>query len=266
VKFERSSGLLLHPTSLPSKYGVGDLGDGAYEFIDFLKQTNQKIWQILPLNPPGYGESPYQCFSAFAGNVILISIDKLMLKGLLTKEEIDRIPKFGETEVEFSKVKKFKEELFLKAFSKFDSSNEGELYSEFKEENEYWLDDFCFYMAIKEHFNYIAWNYWDKDIAFRDAEAVKRYRIKLANEIKYQEFLQYIFLQQWNELKKYANKNSVKILGDLPIFVAYDSSDAWVNPELFQLKSDGNPSKVAGVPPDYFSETGQLWGGPYARR
>ena len=263
MKFERSSGLLLHPTSLPSKYGVGDLGDGAYEFIDFLKKTNQKIWQILPLNPPGYGESPYQCFSAFARNVLLISIDKLMLKGLLTEEEIAIVPNFSENEVEFSKVKKFKEELFLRAFSRFDSSKESEQYSKFREENKYWLDDFCFYMAIKEHFNYVAWNYWDEDIAFRDVEAIEKYRIKLADEIKYQEFLQYIFSQQWNELKQYANKNSVKILGDLPIFIAYDSSDVWVHSDLFQLKSDGNPSKVAGVPPDYFSETGQLWGNPH---
>ncbi|MGV8145306.1 MAG: 4-alpha-glucanotransferase [Alkaliphilus sp.] len=263
MKFERSSGLLLHPTSLPSKYGVGDLGEGAYEFIDFLEKTKQKTWQILPLNPPGYGESPYQCFSAFAGNVLLISIDKLMQSGLLAKEEIAVVPNFSEVEVEFSKVKKFKDELFIKAFSRFDSSKEGEQYSKFKKENKYWLDDFCFYMAIKEHFGYKAWNYWDKDIAFRDDEAIKKYRSKLAKGIKHQEFLQYIFSQQWNELKQYANKNGVKILGDLPIFVAYDSSDAWVHSELFQLKSDGNPSKVAGVPPDYFSETGQLWGNPH---
>ncbi|MCD5415068.1 MAG: 4-alpha-glucanotransferase [Clostridiales bacterium] len=263
MRFERSSGLLLHPTSLPSKYGVGDLGEEAYKFIDFLKNTKQKIWQILPLNPPGYGESPYQCFSAFAGNVLLISIDRLMQSGLLTEEEILVVPDFSEIEVEFSKVKRFKDELFIKAFSRFDSSRESERYSKFKEENKYWLDDFCFYMAIKEYFDYRAWNYWDKDIAFRNEDAIKKYRSKLTNEIKYQEFLQYIFYLQWNELKEYANKNDVKILGDLPIFVAYDSSDAWVYPELFQLKSDGNPNKVAGVPPDYFSETGQLWGNPH---
>ncbi len=263
MKFTRTCGVILHPTSLPSKYGIGDLGGDAYKFIDFLKRTNQKLWQILPLNPPGYGDSPYQCFSAFAGNTLLISIDRLMQDGLLKEEEISNLPDFDATKVEFPRVIKFKNELFLKAFNCFDASAEGDAYRKFKKENEYWLADFCFYMAVKEHFHQKAWNYWDQDIAFREKEALERYRHKLAEKIRYQEFLQYIFSKQWGDLKDYANNQGIKIIGDLPIFVAYDSSDAWVYPEIFALDQAGNPRKVAGVPPDYFTKTGQLWGSPH---
>jgi len=263
MKFDRASGVLLHITSLPSRYGIGDFGKEAYNFIDFLKKTHQKLWQILPLNPPGHGGSPYNCFSAFAGNALLISIDKLIQDGLLKVEEVSSVPNFTETKVEFPKVIKFKNELFLKAFNRFDKSAEGDNYAQFKKENEYWLSDFCFYMALKEHFDNEVWNRWDKDIAFREKQAIERYQNKLADEIRYQEFLQYIFSKQWSELKHYANHKGIKIIGDLPIFVAHDSSDVWVHPELFDLDDKGNPRKVAGVLPDYFSKTGQLWGNPH---
>jgi 4-alpha-glucanotransferase len=228
-----------------------------------LKRANQKLWQILPLNPPGHGGSPYNCFSAFAGNTSLISIEKLIQDGLLKVEEVTNVPNFAETKVEFPKVVKFKNELFLKAFNRFDKSAEGDRYTQFKEQNEYWLSDFCLYMALKEHFNNRVWNQWDIDIAFREKQAIERYQNKLADEIRYHEFLQYIFSKQWIELKHYANYNGIKIIGDLPIFVAHDSSDVWVYPELFELDDKGNSRKVAGVPPDYFSKTGQLWGNPH---
>ena len=255
--------MLLHLTSLPSEYGIGDLGKEAYNFIDFLKKANQKLWQILPLNPPASGGSPYNCFSAFAGNALLISVDKLIEDGLLKVEEVTNVPNFAETKVEFSRVIKFKNELFLKAFNRFDELAEGYGYTQFKEENEYWLSDFCLYMALKEQFDNRAWNRWDKDISFREKQAVERYQSKLVDKIRYQEFLQYIFSKQWSKLKNYANYNGIKIIGDLPIFVAHDSSDVWAHPELFDLGDEGNSRKVAGVPPDYFSKTGQLWGNPH---
>jgi len=210
----------------------------------------------LPLNPPASGGSPYNCFSAFAGNTLLISIDKLIEDGLLKVGEVTNISNFAETKVEFSRVIKFKNELFLKAFNRFDKSAEGEDYTQFKEENEYWLPDFCLYMALKEHFDNEVWSRWDTDIAFREKQAIERYRSKLADKVRYQEFLQYIFSKQWSKLKNYVNHSGIKIIGDLPIFVAHDSSDVWVHPELFDLDGEGNPRKVAGVPPDYFSKTG----------
>ncbi len=263
MQFNRASGLLLHLTSLPSEYGIGDFGGEAYNFIDFSKKANQKLWQILPLNPPASGGSPYNCFSAFAGNTLLISIDKLIEAGLLKMGEVTNVPNFTETKVEFSRVIKFKNELFLKAFNRFDKLAEGDGYAQFKEENEYWLPDFCLYMALKEHFDNNVWNRWDKNIAYREKQAIEKYRNKLADKIRYQEFLQYIFSKQWRELKNYTNYNGIKIIGDLPIFVAHDSSDVWVHPELFDLDGGGNSRKVAGVPPDYFSKTGQLWGNPH---
>lgn len=217
----------------------------------------------MPLNPPASGGSPYNCFSAFAGNTLLISIDKLIEDGLLKVGEVTNISNFAETKVEFSRVIKFKNELFLKAFNRFDKSAEGEDYTQFKEENEYWLPDFCLYMALKEHFDNEVWSRWDTDIAFREKQAIERYRSKLADKVRYQEFLQYIFSKQWSKLKNYVNHSGIKIIGDLPIFVAHDSSDVWVHPELFDLDGEGNPRKVAGVPPDYFSKTGQLWGNPH---
>lgn len=263
MKFERESGILLHPTSLPSKYGIGELGSEAYDFVDFLSRSRQRLWQILPLGPVGYGESPYQCFSAFAGNTLLISIERLMQKQLLLQEDIGVIPRFDASRVEFERVRAFKFDLYRKAFIRFKAYGRDEQYCRFVEENSCWLDEFSFFMALKEHFGGIPWNHWDKDIAFRNQVAIEHYKDMLSEEIEYHRFLQYIFFSQWLELKAYANKNRVKIIGDLPIFISYDSSDAWSQRSLFELDAAGNPSKVAGVPPDYFSETGQLWGNPH---
>lgn len=263
MKFERASGILLHPTSLPSKYGIGEFGSEAYAFVDFLKKSGQRYWQILPLGPVGYGESPYQCFSAFAGNTLLISIEKLLEQGLLQIEDIEIHKPFNSALVEFGRVKPFKEKLFRKAFERFEALGKNPSYINFAERNSLWLEEFSFFMALKEYFGGIAWNLWDHDIAFRKPEAMERYRAKLLREIDYQKFLQYIFFEQWTKLKEYANHKGIKIIGDLPLFISYDSSDAWSKRHLFELDEDGNPEKVAGVPPDYFSETGQLWGNPH---
>lgn len=263
MKFDRESGILLHPTSLPSKYGIGELGTEAYNFIDFLSRSRQKLWQILPLGPVGYGESPYQCFSAFAGNTLLISIEKLMEKKLLCQEDIGVLPYFDTGFVEFGRVRAFKFDLYRKAFVRFRAAGVNEQYNSFLEENSYWLDEFSFFMALKDYFGGIAWNLWEKGIAFREPDPMEYYRAMLSQEIEYQRFLQYVFFSQWLELKAYANKKGVRIIGDLPIFISYDSSDAWSQRSLFELDADGNPAKVAGVPPDYFSETGQFWGNPH---
>jgi 4-alpha-glucanotransferase len=263
MKFGRESGILMHPTSLPSKFGIGELGSEAYGFVDFLESSRQRLWQILPLGPVGYGESPYQCFSAFAGNTMLISIERLIEDKLLFHEDIDALPDFDARLVEFEKVKAFKSELFRKAFNRFEAVNAGEDYNRFLEENNYWLDEFSFFMALKEYFGGAAWNLWDEEIAFRNAKMMNYYRNRLSGEIEYQRFLQYMFFSQWKLLKEYANKKGIKIIGDLPIFISYDSSDAWSQGHLFELDEEGNPAKIAGVPPDYFSETGQLWGNPH---
>ena len=263
MKFGRESGILLHPTSLPSKFGIGELGSEAYGFADFLARSRQKLWQILPLGPVGYGESPYQCFSAFAGNTMLISIEKLIEDKLLLQEDIGALPDFDTELVEFEKVRAFKSGLFRKAFNRFEAAGAGEDYNKFLMENNYWLGEFSFFMALKEYFGGAAWNLWDKEIAFRDSKAMVYYRNKLSREIEYQNFLQYVFFSQWMLLKEYVNKQGIRIIGDLPLFISYDSSDAWSQSYLFELDEEGNPLKTAGVPPDYFSETGQFWGNPH---
>lgn len=263
MKFDRESGILLHPTSLPSKYGIGELGNEAYSFIDFLVRSRQKLWQILPLGPVGYGESPYQCFSAFAGNTLLISIEKLVEQKLLSEEDVGILPDFDTRFVEFERVKSFKFDLYRKAFLKFELTGVNADYCRFLQENNFWLEEFSLFMALKDHFGGIAWNLWKKEIAFRNPDAVEYYKDKLAEEIKYHRFLQYMFFSQWLQLKAYANNRGIKIIGDLPLFISYDSSDAWSKRYLFELDASGNPAKMAGVPPDYFSVTGQLWGNPH---
>jgi len=263
MRFDRESGILLHPTSLPSKYGIGELGNEAYYFVDFLARSGQRLWQILPLGPVGYGESPYQCFSAFAGNSMLISIEKLMEWGLICHEDIGVPPAFDARYVEFGRVKAFKYDLYRKAYDRFQSYGGFADYGGFVAENSYWLEEYAAFMALKEHFGGIAWNLWDRAVAFRKAEALDYYKNLLSGEIEYQRFLQYVFFRQWMELKEYANKKGIRIIGDLPIFISYDSSDAWSKSSLFELDKAGNPAKIAGVPPDYFSETGQLWGNPH---
>jgi len=257
---QRKSGVLLHPTSLPSRYGIGDLGESAYKFIDFLSDARQKIWQILPLNPPGYGESPYQCYSAIAGNHLLIDIEQLI--DLLNGEDIKDIPFFNNKKIEFDKVKEYKGKLLKLAFNRFEDRKKSTEYLKYLKQNKEWLDDYSLFMALKEHFGGLPWNRWDTSIALRNKIAVKTYHKLLQSKIDYHKFLQFNLFKQWKKVKDYANSRGIEIIGDIPIFVAHDSCDVWVNPELFELDQEGSPSYVAGVPPDYFSETGQRWGNP----
>lgn len=260
--FPRQCGILLHPTALPSRYGIGDFGKEAYDFINFLVKAKQKIWQVLPLNPTGYGESPYQCLSAFAGNHLLISLGKLVAARLLTAADIKSYPACEAGRVEFAKIRKAKEGLLRKAFNNFRLEEPGDDYRNFIAENSGWLEDYAMFMALKSYFAGKAWYEWPKAVAKRDDDTLSYYKSILADEIQYHLFLQYTFFSQWLDLKRYANRWGIKIIGDLPLFVAPDSSDVWANPELFELAEDGRPVKVAGVPPDYFSSTGQLWGNP----
>ncbi|HWR44706.1 bifunctional glycogen debranching protein GlgX/4-alpha-glucanotransferase [Sporomusa sp.] len=260
----RSSGVLLHPTSLPSPFGIGDLGHEAYRFIDFLAEAGQQLWQFLPLNPVGFGESPYQCLSAFAGNPLLISPEKLVAGGLLTVDELPFTAFINQDNhgIDFPRVKLWKEKICRLAFDRFRHQAKTETYKVFLEETAGWLQDYTLFVALKKHFRGSAWNEWDTDIRWREPEALDYYRQALDEEIEYQTFLQFVFWQQWQELKTYANRRGIRLFGDLPLFVAHDSADVWANPQLFELDATGGPSKVAGVPPDYFSNTGQLWGNP----
>lgn len=261
MKFERSAGILLHPTSLPSKYGIGDLGKDAFYFIDFLAAAKQTIWQVFPLGPTGYGDSPYQCFSAFAGNPLLISPDLLAEEGLLSQEDLVNIPHSDPNKIDFGQVINYKKELLVKAFENYKHKNENG-FNDFCEINKNWLDDFALFMAVKEYHNGILWTEWSEDIAFRKKGAVEAWTKKLEEKIFFQKFIQYKFFMQWGAVKDYANSKGIKIMGDLPIFIAYDSSDLWANKDLFTVDEHGKLETVAGVPPDYFSETGQLWGNP----
>ena len=264
--FERSSGILLHPTSLPGKYGIGSLGKEAYKFVDFLKKANQKLWQIFPLGPTGYGDSPYQCFSTFAGNPYLIDFDLLIEQNLLTEEDLKDVNFGGNEEyIDYGAIYNQKYPLLRKAYENFKANGNKELKEKletFKAENSSWLDDYSLYISLKNHFNGLPWNEWEDDIRTRKEAAINKYKAELADEIEYNNFIQFLFFTQWNNVKKYANDNGIKIIGDIPIFVAVDSSDAWANPEIFLFDPELKPVKVAGVPPDYFSATGQLWGNP----
>ncbi|MCK8823459.1 4-alpha-glucanotransferase [Fuchsiella alkaliacetigena] len=265
MRFSRSSGILLHPTSLPGKYGIGSLGKEAYDFVDFLIISEQKLWQIFPLGPTGYGDSPYQCFSAFAGNPLLISLEELKKMGLLTSDDLENSPDFAKGSVDYGAVIDFKYPLLRKAFIEFNSSASSAgraKFAQFCAREAEWLEDYALFMALKNHFGGQSWTEWEDKVKFRSPEALDYYRNELAEEIEWQKFMQYLFFQQWMELKAYANRNGVQIIGDIPIFVAFDSADAWARPELFQFDKHRQPLKVAGVPPDYFSATGQLWGNP----
>ena len=261
----RTSGILLHPTSLPSPYGIGDLGKAAYDFIDFLEKAGQHLWQILPLTPTGYGNSPYSSFSAFAGQPLLISPEHLEKMGLLEEWELDTAPENNEDLVEYDKVSKWKTQIFKLAFSRFEMKEDKELkkqYRQFVKENTYWLNDYAIYMACRDMQGQKEWFKWDEKYRKSTQKVKAELKKTLKDEIKYYCFIQFLFYKQWAELKVYANEKGIKIIGDMPLFVSLDSADVWANPKLFQLDSKGYPTKVAGVPPDYFSETGQLWGNP----
>lgn len=275
MKFERSGGILLHPTSLPGPYGIGDLGPQAYRFVDWLASTGCKLWQVLPLGPTGYGDSPYQCFSAFAGNPYLISFDALIEDRLMTRDDFADMPDFDASRVDpstrlrvdFGLLIPWKLGLLQKAFSRFSSAPEALVkeYKKFCKQNASWLDDYALFMSIKEANGGGAWNEWSEDLRKRKPSAMKKARTEHADSIQRYSFYQFIFFRQWNKLRAYANERGIKIIGDIPIFIAYDSADAWANAELFFLGDDSQPTVVAGVPPDYFSATGQLWGNPLYR-
>ncbi len=265
MSFTRSSGILLHPTSLPGPYGIGDLGSQAYAFVDFLSSSGQSLWQILPLGPPAFGNSPYQCFSAFAGNTLLISPDLLVKEGLLSNGDLKTRKKFSNDSVDFESVKAFKTRLLKRAFENFKTVDHPPIlkdYEEFCGFARSWLDSYALFRALQESHDFKAWNTWEPGLASRSPEAIDRARKELSEQIEAQKFYQYLFFKQWLVLKRYANERGVKIVGDMPIFVAYDSADVWIHPESFKLDKEGSPVVVAGVPPDYFSKTGQLWGNP----
>ena len=262
---KRRSGILVHPTSFPSPYGIGDLGKTAYDFIDFLKKANQTLWQCLPLGPTGFGDSPYQAYSAFAGQPLLISPDKLIELDLLSPEDIAHLPDWNKNRVEYEKITVFKTSMLKKAYKNFllvtDLALRNE-YEVFCQEHAFWLTDYALFMALKDDQNGKKWTEWEDKYKNPTSETKEKALKDLESSVNYYRFVQFIFFKQWYELKKYANENDVQIIGDIPIFVSPDSSDAWANKELFQLDDEGYPTVIAGVPPDYFSKTGQMWGNP----
>ena len=264
MTFKRSSGILLHPSSLPGPYGIGDLGPQSYRFIDWLASTGCKLWQILPLGPTGYGDSPYQCFSAFSGNPYLLSPDEMLVDGLLTQDDLDAMKDLPASRVDFGLLIPKKLDLLQKAFSRFQSlpGDLRESFDSFCAENASWLDDFALFMALKDANGGGAWNGWPQALRSREKTAMAKARKELAEGILRYSFYQFLFFRQWNKVRAYAHEKGIQIIGDIPIFVAYDSVDVWARPDLFFLDKNGNPTVVAGVPPDSFSETGQLWGNP----
>ena len=256
----RASGVLLPISSLPSAYGIGSFSKEAYEFVDQLKAGGQKYWQILPLGPTGYGDSPYQSFSTYAGNPYYIDLETLIEDGLLTKEECDACD-FGDnlSYVDYEKMYYQRFPILKKAFARF---TEDEDFYNFVKENEFWLEDYSLYMAIKNSLNGMSWSQWEDKLKCRDTQALEQKKQELAEEVQFIRFQQYEFTKQWKKLKAYANEKGISIIGDIPIYVAFDSADAWANPELFQFDENSEPIAVAGCPPDGFSATGQLWGNP----
>ncbi|NTW01460.1 MAG: 4-alpha-glucanotransferase, partial [Oscillochloris sp.] len=272
MHFTRSSGILLHPTSLPGPWGIGDLGAAAYRFVDFLAAAGQRLWQVLPLGPTGYGDSPYQCFSAFAGNPLLVSLDDLIDRGLLNQAEVETAAaatgNLGIDHVDYGRVIEFKFNLLRASYEHLHDGVALGLANEFTafcSEQGAWLDDYALFMALKDLHGGASWNTWDPDLRSRKPTALRKAKQDLTKQILVQKYLQFLFFSQWMPLKAYANKQGIRIIGDAPIFVAYDSADVWANPKLFHLDDDGTPTAVAGVPPDYFSATGQLWGNPLYR-
>ena len=265
MSFSRSSGVLLHPTSLPGRYGVGDLGAEAYRFIDFLAASGQTLWQVLPLGPTGYGDSPYQSFSAFAGNTLLVSPERLLAEGLLDERDLDDAPSLPPDRVDFGAAIEFKNKLLRRAFEHFHHATDTSLrgaFETFSQRESAWLDDYALYRAMKDARNGVAWNKWEPPMVRREPGALAAAREGLREQVSAQKFYQFLFFKQWHALKRYANERGVSVVGDIPIFVAHDSADVWTHPRLFKLNEDGSPRVVAGVPPDYFSATGQLWGNP----
>ena len=263
MRLPRASGILLHPTSLPGRFGIGDLGPEAERFADFLHESGQRWWQILPLGPTGYGNSPYQSHSSYAGNALLISPERMVEDGWLDASDLDDYPSLPDSLVDFDSGGEAKAKLFRAAFAKL--SGDPPAFAAFREEAKGWLDDFALYLALKFAHGGRAWNAWEPDVATRKPEALARWRGELATEIRFYQFVQFVFHEQWERLRSYAREKGVGFIGDLPIFVSGDSADVWARPDLFELDEHGKPLGVAGVPPDYFSADGQLWGNPLYR-
>jgi 4-alpha-glucanotransferase len=264
VTSPRGSGLLLHPTSLPGRFGIGDLGPAAYTWVDTLVRAGQKWWQVLPLGPTGYGDSPYQCFSAFAGNPYLVSPESLVQDGLIAAADLANLH-FPEDRVDFGPVIEFKVWLLQRAWERFKAGAAAALKPEFeafRDEGASWLEDFALFMAIKDAHGGASWLGWEKALVQRQQAALDKARRELADGMRQHQFRQFLFFKAWRALKAHANTQGVRLIGDIPIFVSSDSADVWAHPELFQLDADRQPLAVAGVPPDYFSKTGQLWGNP----
>ena len=261
----RNSGLLLHISSLPGDEGIGTMGKEAFHFVDFLQETGQTLWQILPIGPTGFGNSPYMCYSAFAGNPLLIDLKLLVDDNFLTENDFPGIPKFPARRIDFQKVIPWKFTILRKAFENFrleiPEKIKGE-YAQFLKEHTWWLKDFALFMALKQHFGGQQWSDWEPDLKFREKRILNEFTKLLSDEIDFQKFVQFVFFRQWFGLKEYANAKGIKIFGDMPLYVSGDSTDVWTNASIFNLDENLKPVEVGGVPPDYFSETGQLWGNP----
>ena len=261
----RASGILMPVFSLPSRYGIGSFSKSAYQFVDMLKKAGQKYWQILPLCPTSYGDSPYQSFSTYAGNPYFIDLDQLIEEKLLTRKECQACD-FGDDpqDIDYGKLYENRFKLLRKAYERANVGEDQE-FEAYRRENAWWLDDYALFMAVKDRFDGVAWNEWAEDIRLRWSNAMDYYRRELYYEIEFYSYLQFVFMKQWKKLKNYANINGIEIIGDIPIYVAFDSADAWANPELFQFDAENLPTAVAGCPPDGFSADGQLWGNPLYR-
>ena len=266
----RAAGVLLHPTSLPGGYGIGELGDHVVAFLDWAQSAGMRIWQVLPLNPPGYGASPYGCLSSFAGNPLLISAQRLLQEELLDPDDVAEVPRFSDEHVEFDAVGAYKFGLLRTSWERFQKRATGELRAALaafitSDEQQEWLDDYTLFMALKEAAGGAPWWEWEEPLIMRDAKAIARARKELAGEVRFWEYVQFLFFRQWEIVRDAAHARGIQIMGDVPIYVANDSADVWGNRELFQLDERGTPTVVAGVPPDYFSATGQRWGNPLYR-
>ena len=261
----RASGILMPVFSLPSRYGIGSFSKSAYQFVDMLKKAGQKYWQILPLCPTSYGDSPYQSFSTYAGNPYFIDLDQLIEEKLLTRKECQTCD-FGDDpqDIDYGKLYENRMPLLKLAYERSLEKPDPK-FTAFWTENAWWLDDYALFMAVKDRFDGVAWNEWAEDIRLRWSNAMDYYRRELYYEIEFYSYLQFVFMKQWKKLKNYANINGIEIIGDIPIYVAFDSADAWANPELFQFDAENLPTAVAGCPPDGFSADGQLWGNPLYR-
>jgi 4-alpha-glucanotransferase len=262
--FPRSSGVLLHPTCLPGPDGIGDLGEPAFRFVDWLEKCGQSLWQVLPLGPTSFGDSPYQALSAFAGNPLLVSLDRLVREGWLLAEDLSARPRFDEHRVDFGSVITWKTEMLDRSWSVFQDRATASHWSEFEGwcAQQPWLDDFALFMALKDENQGKPWTQWPTDLAGSIPEALAEASLQLEKSTRAQKYRQWLFFSQWLELKAFAMARGIRLIGDIPIFVAHDSSDVWARSELFLLDEKGLPTSVAGVPPDYFSKTGQLWGNP----